>query len=444
MRFHGRTAVGSHSAWWVLTVATAAGLLLGCPMVRDASAQQAEGSKEEDDHYVTRYAVWGKSTTDPHERAWSESYASRSDAEKRLQQLQRDYASGGLLEHAPEKPVGLYVKQIRVRVFGAPQSPPPRADSSQPRPPSARPGEYSGGVSRDNERVFEPEQWWESPAEQPAGSNLLSAPSGSVLREENGTILLGQQPSNRSIGEQQKATSADRQAEEPLPAASKLFVVWETTPDGKNRLHLVTTNEAEARLAKRVFELAGILGSGGRVYLREFQSWNNATVFLANQFQQITPVEKTWVDVKPRSSRHAEVREHSRPVSESSTPAKPRRAPQHVPASFDVEQPPDFPASEFAGTYTTITPTGYTNTYTFGADGSLRVEFRSPSGHTDSYSGTWRYIPRKWCVEGYRHGQGSTAWITCYVLPRNGKWCFTSAENRDTVWKTLHQGTGKP
>lgn len=59
------------------------------------------------------YRVRGKSTKSNEDRPWSVPYGTRELAERELRRIQRDHASGGLLEASPDKPVGLYIQAYK-------------------------------------------------------------------------------------------------------------------------------------------------------------------------------------------------------------------------------------------------------------------------------------------------------------------------------------------
>jgi hypothetical protein len=71
--------------------------------------------KKADDDFEVRYEVRGKSTRDNHDRPWSDSFSSKSDAAAQKEKIKLSHGPGGLLEKDPEKPTDLYVHEFKVK-----------------------------------------------------------------------------------------------------------------------------------------------------------------------------------------------------------------------------------------------------------------------------------------------------------------------------------------
>jgi hypothetical protein len=125
----------------------------------------------------------------------------------------------------------------------------------------------SAFVAREFKAVTWPEKTW---VDQPGGA--AASISGNVT-ERNGVVSVGRR--------------SDRDAPEA-------YVVWEETADGKKVLRRLTKSAKEAQLAKQEIER-----TGGRAYRKEFDSYNDATVYIAREFKEIVMPEQKWVDVKP-------------------------------------------------------------------------------------------------------------------------------------------------
>jgi hypothetical protein len=69
---------------------------------------QEEVEEAQEDYYE----VWGASTKEPNkERPWSESFDREAKAQARLKELEPDYAKGGLMESASDKPTALKIRK---------------------------------------------------------------------------------------------------------------------------------------------------------------------------------------------------------------------------------------------------------------------------------------------------------------------------------------------
>ena len=91
------------------------GLLLACSVLTQAAyAQDTRKRPDDDDKYDISYQVRGHSNKSSRDRPWSKSFDSKAKAQRELKQIERDHARGGLLEHAREKPAGLYIKETKV------------------------------------------------------------------------------------------------------------------------------------------------------------------------------------------------------------------------------------------------------------------------------------------------------------------------------------------
>lgn len=83
-------------------------ILMGLLICVNASAQEQQ--------YV--YEVRGSSTSAPAEdRAWSRFYDTEAGAQAELQELQRNYSKGGILEFDNNKPIGLRVERVAKAAF---------------------------------------------------------------------------------------------------------------------------------------------------------------------------------------------------------------------------------------------------------------------------------------------------------------------------------------
>jgi hypothetical protein len=103
----------------LVNLTTIIGLSAALMMQAPTAAQEHHGGSashpEEETEEVkeTYFEVWGTGTREPNrERPWSQSFDSELQAQARLKELERDYASGGLMESEPDKPKNLRVTKL--------------------------------------------------------------------------------------------------------------------------------------------------------------------------------------------------------------------------------------------------------------------------------------------------------------------------------------------
>jgi hypothetical protein len=107
------------------------------------------------------YEVRGTSNQDAAtDRSWSESYATRAEAQIEMERLKREHMKGGLLEFSPLKPTGLYVKEVTVKGSTGTKRPPKESEPpltsnspkggtiKAPEVPFVDPGAYIGAGAK--------------------------------------------------------------------------------------------------------------------------------------------------------------------------------------------------------------------------------------------------------------------------------------------------------
>jgi hypothetical protein len=112
---HGDLAMYGYVFGWTTILSLAMALMLQAPAWAQGHREEATGRPQEEVEEVQEdyFEVWGTSTTEPNrERPWSESFDSEAKAQARLKELERDYAKGGLLESATDKPTALKIRKL--------------------------------------------------------------------------------------------------------------------------------------------------------------------------------------------------------------------------------------------------------------------------------------------------------------------------------------------
>jgi hypothetical protein len=97
------------------TLSLMTALMIQSPVRAQEHRDEATGRPQEEVEEVQEdyYEVWGTSTKEPNrDRPWSESFDSEAKAQARLKELERDYAKGGLMESAPDKPTALKIRKL--------------------------------------------------------------------------------------------------------------------------------------------------------------------------------------------------------------------------------------------------------------------------------------------------------------------------------------------